>query len=503
MYVRNPRPITYTSFMVLKPPSQSTPEEWLDGPPLRERNLTRARRANAFLRRRLLNAAALLAGNLLAWGSAWGLMHVLAPQLTLPASRWAALFILHAILTFGAKLLPGWGLGIVAELRYTVQITALLLLGSSLSGFIAHQSVARELPNLLLLALLTPLLLAARSLVKSALLRGGLWGVPVVVYGGAATGERVIRALHDEPGLGYHPVAVFDDAPQRQGTQLDGVPVAGPTSSWTYETPVAILAMPGAPRARQVELLDGPLSVYRSVIVIPDLFDVQSLWARTHDLGGILGVRLNQKLADPVARRTKRLLDLTAVTVTAPVWGPLCLLVGVLIWLEDRQSPLFLQRRVGLGGVSFDTWKFRTMVPNAEAVLQERLASDPALRAEWEANFKLRRDPRITRTGRFLRKTSLDELPQLVNVLRGEMALIGPRPLPSYHHDLLPAFVQHLRREMRPGMTGLWQVSGRSDAGNEGMIQHDPYYVRNWSVWLDAVILLRTFRAVVRSAGAY
>ncbi|GAA0501785.1 exopolysaccharide biosynthesis polyprenyl glycosylphosphotransferase [Deinococcus depolymerans] len=489
--------------MVLKPPSHSSSGEWPTDTPLHERNLTRTRRANAFLRRRLLNAAALLGGNLAAWTAAWAAMQALVPTLSPPAVRWEALFVLHAILMVGGKLLPGWGLGAVAELRYTVQLTALLLLGSSLSGFITHRSLVREGPNLLLLVLLIPLLLLARSLVKSLLLRRGAWGVPVVVYGGAATGERVICALQQEPGLGYHPVAVYDDATQRQDTRVAGVPVAGPTSSWTYETPVAILAMPGAPRARQVQLLDGPLSVYRSVIVIPDLFDVQSLWARTQDLGGILGVRLNQKLADPVARRTKRLLDLTAVTVTAPVWVPLCLLIGLLIWLEDRQSPLFLQPRVGLGGVTFNTWKFRTMLPDAEAVLQTRLAQDAALREEWEANFKLRRDPRITRTGRFLRKTSLDELPQLVNVLKGEMALVGPRPLPAYHHDLLPAFVQHLRREMRPGMTGLWQVSGRSDAGNDGMIQHDPYYVRNWSVWLDAVILLRTFRAVLRSAGAY
>ncbi|MFW8627869.1 exopolysaccharide biosynthesis polyprenyl glycosylphosphotransferase [Deinococcus sp. ME38] len=489
--------------MVLKPPSHSPSGEWLAEPALHQRNLTRTRRANAFLRRRGLNAAALLAGNAAAWTATWAFMHAVTPDQNLPQARWATLFILHCVLMYGGKLLPGWGLGIVGELRYTVQLTALLLFGSALSGFLVHQSVARELPHLLLLALLTPLLLLTRSLIKGLLLRAGVWGVPVVVYGGAATGGRVIRALHDEPGLGYHPVAVYDDAPHRQGTDVDGVPVAGPTSSWTYETPVAILAMPGAPRARQVELLDGPLSVYRSVIVIPDLFDVQSLWARTNDLGGILGVRLNQKLADPVARRTKRLLDLLAVTVTAPFWGPLCVLIGLLIWLEDRRHPLFLQPRIGLGGATFSTWKFRTMVPNAEAVLQERLANDPALRAEWEEHFKLRRDPRITRIGRILRKTSLDELPQLVNVLRGEMALIGPRPLPSYHHDLLPAFVRHLRREMRPGMTGLWQVSGRSDAGNDGMIQHDPYYVRNWSVWLDAVILMRTFRAVIRSAGAY
>jgi lipopolysaccharide/colanic/teichoic acid biosynthesis glycosyltransferase len=142
------------------------------------------------------------------------------------------------------------------------------------------------------------------------------------------------------------------------------------------------------------------------------------------------------------------------------------------------------------------------MVPNAELVLQHHLEADAEARAEWEANFKLTNDPRITRVGAFLSKTSLDELPQLVNVLRGEMALVGPRPLPAYHHEQLPTRVRDQRRRMRPGMTGLWQVSGRSDAGHAGMVRWDPYYVRNWSIWLDVVVLVRTVRVVLFGSGA-
>jgi lipopolysaccharide/colanic/teichoic acid biosynthesis glycosyltransferase len=143
------------------------------------------------------------------------------------------------------------------------------------------------------------------------------------------------------------------------------------------------------------------------------------------------------------------------------------------------------------------------MVTDADRALREALAADAALKAEWEANYKLRNDPRITRIGRFLRKTSLDEIPQLFNVLGGSMSLVGPRPLPDYHDKEVDARVQHLRRRVRPGMTGLWQVSGRSDIGTDGMEQYDSYYVRNWSVWLDIVLITRTFRAVIRSSGAY
>jgi lipopolysaccharide/colanic/teichoic acid biosynthesis glycosyltransferase len=143
------------------------------------------------------------------------------------------------------------------------------------------------------------------------------------------------------------------------------------------------------------------------------------------------------------------------------------------------------------------------MVPNAERVLEESLKKDESLRAEWEKNFKLKKDPRITRVGRFLRKTSLDEIPQLVNVLDGTMSLVGPRPLPEYHFTELSPQVRSLRNKVRPGITGLWQVSGRSDSGNEGMEKWDPYYVRNWSIWLDVVILFRTFKAVFFASGAY
>jgi lipopolysaccharide/colanic/teichoic acid biosynthesis glycosyltransferase len=125
------------------------------------------------------------------------------------------------------------------------------------------------------------------------------------------------------------------------------------------------------------------------------------------------------------------------------------------------------------------------------------------LRKEWETQFKLRHDPRITSIGNFLRRTSMDELPQLVNVLRGEMSLVGPRPLPEYHHQELPERVKKLRDRVRPGMTGLWQVSGRSEAGTQGMARWDTYYVRNWSLWLDIVILVRTIRTVISRHGAF
>ncbi|WP_019009260.1 sugar transferase [Deinococcus aquatilis] len=224
---------------------------------------------------------------------------------------------------------------------------------------------------------------------------------------------------------------------------------------------------------------------------------------QTNEVGSALGLSAVHSLIRPLALTSKRGLDMACVLVSAPLWVPLCGLIAVLIWLEDRANPLFLQDRVGLGGALFPTWKFRTMRPNAEQLLQDTLLQNAELRAEWEANHKLRRDPRITRIGRLLRKTSLDELPQLVNVLQGQMSLVGPRPLPPYHAQQLALSVQLTRQRVRPGMTGLWQVSGRSAAGNLGMEQWDPYYVRHWSLRLDFLILVRTLKVVLGGTGAY
>jgi Undecaprenyl-phosphate galactose phosphotransferase WbaP len=181
---------------------------------------------------------------------------------------------------------------------------------------------------------------------------------------------------------------------------------------------------------------------------------------------------------------------------------PLMVVVALAIYVQDGGPVVFAHKRVGRGGRPFYCLKFRSMAKDAEARLSELLANDAEARAEWAKDHKLKNDPRITPLGRFLRKSSLDELPQLFNVLRGEMSLVGPRPpLPGeveqYERDV------HRRLLVRPGMTGLWQVSGRSDLSWSESVRLDLYYVDNWSLVSDVVIMLKTIRAVVASAGAY
>ena len=462
--------------------------------------------ADGYVRRRAANAAALV----VAEGAALAVALVAGAAVRqwatgeasgLVGAGWAVV-PLYAAVAGAVRLLPGWGLGAVEELRRVV-LALLGVFALALAGAFLTDGETSRLTLGAAGALALVLVPIARWRVKTALLRAGRWGVRAVVYGAGVGGARVVRTLQEERGIGYEPVAVFDDDPGTWGGYLDAVPVVGGAGEVAPEAAVAFLALPGDRRARQVELLDGPLACYRTVVVVPDLFEAPSLWVAPRDFAGVLGLELTSTLTRRLPRWAKRAADLAAVVLAAPLWAPAVAGMAAAVWLGDRASPFYAQERVGEGGRTFRAWKLRTMLPDADAALRRALAADPALRAEWEATFKLEDDPRVTPVGRLLRRTSLDELPQLWNVLVGEMSLVGPRPLPAYHHAELPPRVRALRERVRPGVTGLWQVSGRSDAGTVGMERWDPYYVRNWSPWLDAVVLVRTFRVVARGAGAY
>ena len=400
-------------------------------------------------------------------------------------------------------LLPSWGLGPIIELRRISSLLVTIFGSAALISLLVgpRPPDAAILTGALLVAGVAVPLLRLRA--KRFLIAKKKWGIPAAIYGAGKTGRQIVSLLQKEQGIGYHPVVMFDDASEmwHGTTEEDLFSAEGPLV--TQGAPIAIVAQPDIGDRRLKQLIEDSLSQYQTVLIIPELEETPSLWARSRDISGVIGLEIPCNLARTSPRLFKRVTDLALTALSVPLWGPFCLGIAGLIWLEDQESPLFFQERVGQNGAPFWTWKFRTMVPNAEAVLQRRLAEDDALREEWDHNFKLQDDPRLTTVGRWLRTFSLDELPQLVNVLRGEMSLVGPRPLPQYHVEELPASVQALRERVRPGMTGLWQVSGRSKTGTAGMEQWDPYYVRNWSLWLDVVVLFRTLRAVIERKGAY
>lgn len=332
------------------------------------------------------------------------------------------------------------------------------------------------------------------------------WGHPAVILGAGKTGEAVADALAREHRFCLRPVAFFDDDPQKIGKRCKGLPVVGPLDdaqkvAEECKVATAIVAMPGVGPTRLVEVLQGPAADFRRLIIIPDLFGASSLWISAFDMGGILGLEVHQKLLDPRRQWIKRCMELSVIFLCLL---PLLLLAAGLAFMirYDSSGPVFFRhKRIGLDGKEIVIWKFRTMVDDAQRVLDDCLACDAGLRAEWDENHKLCCDPRITRVGRWLRGTSLDELPQLWNVVKGELSLVGPRPIVWDEVSKYKGGFG-LYKKVKPGLTGLWQISGRSTTTYDERVRLDAYYVRNWSIWLDLYILLKTPSEVLRGRGA-
>lgn len=416
------------------------------------------------------------------------------------------------LLLFGAVyallgLYPAVGLSVPEEIRRVFTATTLvyLLLGSTTFLFKEAETYSRAI-FLVAWALSLAGVPLTRSLLRHWFSAKPWWGYPVVILGAGKTGEAVVQALRRQPGLGLKPVAFLDDDPSKGG-EFAGVPVLGglelaPKIAQEWGIRHAVLAIPGASRARLLEVIERYGSAFPKLTLIPDLFGMASLWVSATDMGGILGLDLRHNLLQPSARWLKRGLDLVGVLIGGLLLLPFVGLLALLIRLDSRGPVIFAHERLGKDGRRFRALKFRTMVQNADQVLCKALEQDPALKAEWECDHKLRRDPRITRMGAWLRRTSLDELPQLWNVLVGEMSLVGPRPIVQAeverYGDRFSLYTQVL-----PGMTGLWQVSGRNDTTYAERVALDTYYVRNWSPWLDFYLLARTVWAVLWSKGAY
>ncbi len=405
------------------------------------------------------------------------------------------------------RLYPGTGLRPPTEIK---RVSLALFLGfASLAGLSfltktgASYSRAVFLLSWLFALAIVPL---ARLGARNAFGRWPWWGEGVLILGAGKTGELVVRAMQREAGMGLRPIALLDDHPKKWGQEVAGVKVEGPLSlAPRYAEKgvrYAVLAMPGVSSQRLVEIIENNCAHFPHLVLIPDFFGSPSLWVQAQDLGGILGLEVEQKLLRRRAWWFKRALDLLIVGLTFPLWGTLMLVGAALVRLSSPGPIFFWQERLGYRGTRFRVCKFRTMYVDAETRLKELLARDDHLREEFERFHKLRNDPRVPALSRFLRKWSLDELPQIWNVIRGEMSLVGPRAyMPQEREDMQG--LEEIILKVRPGITGLWQVSGRNRLSFADRLRIDVYYVRNWSMWLDVYILLKTVKVVLRGEGAY
>lgn len=420
----------------------------------------------------------------------------------------AALYaiLLWPLLSWREGLYPGYGLTPQQELKK--QATTCLHAGLLLTAALVLVPGLGRIPPLLLVLTWVGTFLtlpAARALAKRALLGLGYWGRPVVILGAGATGSRVARALQRTPLDGLHPRAFFDDDTHLHGSSIHGVPVVGflaDADAWAriHNVAHAIVAIPGLHADRLRTLLDTQGRHFRAVQHIPNLagFPAEDVFASSLD--GMLAIEVRNNLAARRNRWSKRAIDLVGSLALLTLLSPLLLVLGLWVRLDSRGPVLYRSERVGQEGRDFRCLKFRTMVEDADRALEDLIAADPSLREEYERFHKLDDDPRTTRAGRFLRAYSLDELPQLFNVLTGSMSLVGPRPYLKRELPLMHDF-SDIILQAKPGMTGYWQVSERNDVTFRDRLEMEAHYVRNWSIWWDVVILVRTVPAVLEKRG--
>ena len=405
-------------------------------------------------------------------------------------------------------LYPGYGLNAVGELRRQTFATLGTLAVTATFAVVLHagDEISRSVLGVGFLALLV-LAPFTRQFTKWLLRRADLWGKPVVIFSSGEPGDWVAALLSREWGLGYNPIAVFGSHLGQSRKHYEATPDEQSLENATilarrFGVDTVIFAMPHTRREHLARLVHWASFDFRHVTVVPNLDGVANAGVVARDLAGVFGLEIRYNLLDPWVLRIKRALDLLATAVGGIFVLPLLLVLCMLVRLESGGPVLYADRRMGRNGEPFSCLKFRTMVPDAEDALRRILEADPEARAEYARYHKLREDPRVTRVGRFLRMTSLDELPQLWNVLKGEMSLVGPRPyLPRESEDIGVTQSDILR--VYPGMTGPWQVSGRSNTSFEERVRMDAHYVRDWSVWLDLVLLARTVKTLMSGRSAF
>ena len=401
------------------------------------------------------------------------------------------------------------------EVRVVWRYVGLLALLNFALNFFIQLSNNRTVP-VLAWALVLCLVPLGRLAAREWMIKIGRWTRKALVVGEGPNAVEACAALQRERHMGVEVagMASFSGAwlpdAASDADELCGIPrhlISGDVESLArlLACTVIVVALEEQSDGQAANLVRTLHAQRFEVFVVPALqgLPVQGMQAQHFFSNDVLFLRLQHRLFSRASRWLKRSIDLVASGCLLIVSSPVMAWVMWRIWREDGGPVLYSQARVGADGRDFAFIKFRSMVKNADEVLESWKTSRPALYAEYEANnFKLHKDPRVLKVGHFIRRTSIDELPQLWNVLRGEMSLVGPRPLlrrelPDYSAEAMELYLQ-----VRPGLTGLWQVSGRSHTTFAQRSALDSWYVRNWSLWVDWVILLKTVRVVLSGRGA-
>lgn len=345
---------------------------------------------------------------------------------------------------------------------------------------------------------------------KQILRKAGLLKRRVLILGAGKTGILIAHALMSEPNYGFEIKGFVDDNPRIIGAKINGIKVhRGIKNAVRYvkncNIQTVIVAMPGLGKEGLKTLVNDLQFKVDNLLFVPDVFGIAVLGTSLHQFfsEGAFAFEMKNNLSNPFNTIAMKCFDIFLSILLLPFLFFAMAIFTVLIKIDSKGPALFRHDRIGKGGRKFKCFKFRTMHRGSEEILSDLLSNDLRINEEWRNHHKIKNDPRITRVGRFLRSTSLDELPQIINILKGEMSLVGPRPVTQEEIDKYYKNNAELCFSVPPGITGLWQVSGRNDMSYNRRILLDSWYVRNWNIWLDIVILFKTVSVVIRKKGAW
>ncbi len=401
---------------------------------------------------------------------------------------------------YAAGLYPGISLPPADEVKKFGICSFFVFVGIALS--ITVEQADDKWPIVIALILATPfalvLLPCARELVRHIFGPTRWFGVPAVIMVNNESDYFIVDRFLNRNDLGYKPALILNRSAKGYSMYKD-IPVYSPSPEMEKvirQTGIKVAIL--VDWEKDISLIT---SYFRYTISVPKMQDLSTISTNIRDFGGVLGFSSTHNLTKKHSLFAKRVLDLFLLLAASPVIIPVVLVTALAVKLTSPGPVFYGHKRVGKDGKEFKCWKFRSMVINADKMLDEIL-KDPVMAAEWEKDRKFTNDPRVTKIGKFLRKTSLDEFPQFFNVLTGEMSFIGPRPVTQPELDKYGKKAD-LILSVQPGLSGMWQISGRSDTGYEERITLDAYYIQNWSVWLDIWIIIKTIYVVLKGKGAY
>ena len=386
---------------------------------------------------------------------------------------------------------------------YSILFAVVLLFAGKVSEEVSRLYVG------LLAALSFCFLVGMRYTVKQILGKASLLRTPVLIVGAGLTADAAVREFEKDSGLNYEVVGFLEDHEPKTNYTAK-YPILGGFADLervVKETGVqhVLIAAPGLPQEQLAGLLYRAQSICSDVGVVPNLVEVpmSNVQAESYYDAKIMVLHVKNNLASPRNRWLKYFLEGIAAAVGVILVSPILLYITVCIYRDSPGPVLYSGERVGKNGKLFKCYKFRSMYVNSDEILQQYLSRHPDKKREWQIYHKLKgEDPRVTPIGRMLRRTSLDELPQIFNVLKGEMGLVGPRPyLPGEIPEMGEA--KKVILMARPGITGYWQTSGRNDVSFSDRLRMESWYVSNWSIWIDILMLWRTIKVVAGRKGAY